>query len=590
VSAARFSAKSKVGKILRDPVASRVLFEVEPALQDSPHLDLAKGISLERLSTFMGRDRAWLETVAARLQDVPDVGRNRTRPPAPLRDISDGSRSSAPTDYRSSAPLWGVLELVMTGPATGNPFLEVELCADFFFGDRSVRVAGFYDGDGIYRIRFMPDTVGNWTFRTSSNARSLAGVEGAFACTAPLAGSHGPVRVAGEFHFGYADGTPFRPFGTTCYAWTHQDEALEQRTLESLTQSPFNKIRMCVFPEFFLYNENEPRWHAFEPAVDGGFDLDRFHPQFFRHLEARVADLGRLGIQADLILFHPYDRWGYSELPADVDDRYVRYVVARLSAYSNVWWSLANEYDLVWDKEEEDWDRIGALVSGQDPHHHLIGVHQCFEFFDHSKSWVTHSSLQRVDLYRTAECATEWRDRWRKPVVIDECAYEGDIDMTWGNITGEEMTRRCWEGAVRGGYVGHGETYLSPNDVLWWSKGGDLRGESACRIGFLRSIMEQGPNALEPQPLMSQLGYPTAGEAGQYYLQYLGFSQPRQRTMQLPAGESYQVDVIDTWNMTISDAGVHGGDFTVELPGRAFLAVRLIRVPDREATPTTMKG
>ena len=30
---------------------------------------------------------------------------------------------------------------------------------------------------------------------------------------------------------------------------------------------------------------------------------------------------------------------------AAVDDRYLRYVVARLAAYRNVWWSLANEYD-----------------------------------------------------------------------------------------------------------------------------------------------------------------------------------------------------------------------------------------------------
>ncbi len=34
------------------------------------------------------------------------------------------------------------------------------------------------------------------------------------------------------------------------------------------------------------------------------------------------------------------------------------------------------------------------------------------------------------------------------------------------------MVRRFWETAVRGGYCGHGETYLHPEDILWWSKGG----------------------------------------------------------------------------------------------------------------------
>ena len=32
-------------------------------------------------------------------------------------------------------------------------------------------------------------------------------------------------------------------------------------------------------------------------------------------------------------------------MPAEADDRYLRYAVARLAAYRNVWWSLANECD-----------------------------------------------------------------------------------------------------------------------------------------------------------------------------------------------------------------------------------------------------
>lgn len=32
--------------------------------------------------------------------------------------------------------------------------------------------------------------------------------------------------------------------------------------------------------------------------------------------------------------------------------------------------------------------------------------------------------------------------------MVDECAYEGNINYGWGNITGEEMTRRFWEGCT----------------------------------------------------------------------------------------------------------------------------------------------
>ena len=45
---------------------------------------------------------------------------------------------------------------------------------------------------------------------------------------------------------------------------------------------------------------------------------------------------------------------------------------------------------------------------------------------------------------------------------------------------------RFWLTVTRGGYAGHGECYAHPEDLIWWAKGGDLRGESWKRIGFLR--------------------------------------------------------------------------------------------------------
>ena len=73
-------------------------------------------------------------------------------------------------------------------------------------------------------------------------------------------------------------------------------------------------------------------------------------------------------------------------------------------------------------------------------------------------------------------------EQHRKPVVVDECCYEGNIPHRWGNITAEEMVRRFWEGAVHGGYVGHGDTFLHPQDILWWARGGVLHGQSAARL------------------------------------------------------------------------------------------------------------
>ena len=129
---------------------------------------------------------------------------------------------------------WAIFEVVLKGPDTGNPFLDVALSATFTHNHRAVEIEGFYDGDGVYRIRFMPDTVGEWRYITHSTSSALDSRQGGFTCTPATGGNHGPVRVDGKYHFRYEAGTPHFSFGTTCYVWNHQGEALEARTLETL--------------------------------------------------------------------------------------------------------------------------------------------------------------------------------------------------------------------------------------------------------------------------------------------------------------------------------------------------------------------
>ncbi|MBA7715876.1 hypothetical protein ES703_124934 [subsurface metagenome] len=242
---------------------------------------------------------------------------------------------------------WGIFELALKGPEGGNPFVDVKLSAEFKQRSRVFKPEGFYDGDGVYRIRFMPDRLGRWTYITRSNRRELDGKKGRFTCKEPSPSNHGPVRVHKTWHFAYADGGPYLQVGTTCYAWVHQGSAMEEQTLATLKDAPFNKMRMCVFPKSYSYNKNEPKFYPYEGKPLKDWDFKRFNPEFFRHFEKRVGDLRDLGIQADIILFHPYDRWGYKSMGHENNKFFLRYMVARLAAYRNIWWSFANEYDLL---------------------------------------------------------------------------------------------------------------------------------------------------------------------------------------------------------------------------------------------------
>lgn len=482
-----------------------------------------------------------------------------------------------------TVPKWEVFELVLQGPSTGNPFLEVELAATFKLGSRTMTVDGFYDGAGRYKIRFMPDEQGDWSYTTRSGVKELNGRVGRFVCVGALPEAHGPVRVHNTHHFAYADGMPYFPFGTTCYAWIHQGDELESQTLKTLRTSPFNKIRMCLFPKSYEYNHNEPTLYPFERNAAGESDFSRPNPAFFAHLEERIVDLGVLGIEADLILFHPYDRWGYSTMSPEDDDRYLRYVLARLSAHRNVWWSLANEFDLMKAKTVADFDRLFHLVEQHDPVVHLRSVHYSKTMYDYTHSWVTHASLQSYDF----EAAAGWLKAWGKPIVYDEVMYEGNLNRRWGNISGEEMTRRFWLGVIAGCYVTHGETYLDPSKpldenttpTLWWSHGGTLRGTSPDRIAFLRKLVEEaaGLEAVASPYYLSAASLDATGRMTAI-LYYMDFHQPIFFEFPLPEG-SFTAELIDPWQMTVTVVqGNFSGKTKLRLLARPYQAVRFRRI------------
>jgi len=465
---------------------------------------------------------------------------------------------------------WGVWEASLDGPREGNPYLDVELSFTFHQdGGNDITVPGFYDGDGVYKVHFSPPARGSWRYGTRSNRTELNGKSGSFSVVPPSGNNHGPVQVFQTFYLRYADGTPYHQFGTTCYAWVHQTRELQAQTLQTLAASPFNKIRFCVFPKSYAYNQNEPEFFAFKKAADGKFDFSQPDPAFWRHFEQRILDLQKLGIQADLILWHPYDRWGFADMSDEQDDRYLRYCIARLSAYRNVWWSLANEYDFMTNrpqghrgnKQWEDWDRFFSILQKEDPHQRLRGIHNGSRWYDHTKDWVTHASLQTSDM----DGGVRFRTQYRKPVIYDECKYEGDIPQGWGNLTARDMTQRFWLGTLGGCYVGHGETYKHPQDILWWAKGGVLHGQSPKRIQWLKDFMAQAPAFHELKPTGDGKGAFVLAKEGEYYLVYC--LDQRSQRVRLAGSRPYKVDLIDPWEMTVAPVGTASpGEYAFSAP------------------------
>ncbi len=506
--------------------------------------------------------------------------------------------------YLDTVEKWDALEVTVKGRSDRNPFVDYNIKGVFVNKNETKCVDGFYDGNGVYKVRFMPSFKGSYTFEIGGTFSDEV-FKGEFKAIPATGKNHGPVRVANTYHFAYEDGTPYYSIGTTCYAWELQPMELQKQTLETLKNNAFNKIRFCIFPKHYDYNLKEPISYPYEGTpcdssiltkenfmeyngnVHGNnWDYKRFNPKHFQLIEERIQNLKDLGIEADLIVMHPYDRWGFSEMNEECDDLYWNYVIARFSAYRNVWWSLANEYDLMTKKTIKDWEKYANIICKKDKYNHLRSIHNCKAFYDYSRPWITHCSIQRQDIYKTAENVTEWRIRYKKPIVLDEIAYEGNIQHGWGNISGKELVRRFWEATCRGGYAGHGETFMNTDDILWWSHGGKLHGESPTRLKFLHKILADTPG-LGLMPIEAKWDEVAATiesisnlnfENRIYYLYYYGFNRPSFREYYYDDAYNYEAELIDTWEMTIENKGKFKGKFKIDMPAKEYMAVRIRRI------------
>lgn len=483
--------------------------------------------------------------------------------------------------------------------------------AVFTNGGKSTKVKGFYR-DGKAVVRFLPECAGNYEWEISGAVKA----SGSEMCE-PAEKGRGKVKAVGT-HFEYANGEKYLPFGTTIYAFAHQTPELIEQTLDTLSKAPFNKVRLCLFPKHYDYNRNEPQYYAFAKKQNGKWNVKKPDENYWKNFEYILTRLNEMNIQADVILFHPYDRWGFSSLSLKESLIFLDTVIRHISAFPNVWWSMANEYDLMYAQANLNWHRFEKFITNNDPFKHLISNHNCFKPYDFSHKRITHVSIQSRYVAR----AQSLIKKFGKPVIFDECAYEGNLPHTWGNISGKELVNRFWTCVASGAYCTHGEVFLDENDILWWAKGGKLKGESPERIAFLRNIVESFNAPFEPfipeqevpvsfidnikccmkehpiatlqglirlgvsmlkterqNQLIDEAMYRAACCGEDAYLYYYGNTCPGVTTLFFPEDKKYKIEIIDAWEMTrttvCEDAS---GKAEIKLPSKECVAVLATKI------------
>ena len=86
-------------------------------------------------------------------------------------------------------------EICFTGPEPQEGWAQPDLAASFSRADRAVTVKGFYDGEGQYVVRFLPDAPGEYAWQV----RGVVNADGRETCESAR-NARGPVRAVGT-HF-----------------------------------------------------------------------------------------------------------------------------------------------------------------------------------------------------------------------------------------------------------------------------------------------------------------------------------------------------------------------------------------------------
>lgn len=117
-----------------------------------------------------------------------------------------------------------------------------------------------------------------------------------------------------------------------------------------------------------------------------------------------------------------------------------------------------------------------------------------------------------------------------------------------------------------------------------------MKGQSAERFRFMREFLEDVPGCgLKLGKLRDDLRFQwddyiaipeDPAFEGDYYFYYYSIWRPSFRQIWVDDTTWFDVDVVDTWNMTVTPAGRHRGRFEVPLTGNQYMGIRLKRVKE----------
>lgn len=449
----------------------------------------------------------------------------------------------------SSANRYGIAEFVirLQGYKISNPFTEILVKGKFTSGNSVLEAEGFCDSqDGsVFRLRFSPENAGAvYSYNiTVSGPGIKKSFNGNFTCINST--DPGPVITDPEHpkHFIYKGSKkPFYHLGNTVYGLVDIANIDEQiiATIDYCYKMGFNKIRFLLtgYPRDYDnrssddvdYGVPEDPWKAPNygslpgrvnpiPAWEGkphNYDFERFNIAHWQRVDDAVRRMKEKGIIATCIILIEKQN-----LPKEIGElteneyRLYRYAVARLAAFSNVWWDLGNEHN---EFRKPAWgNKMGNFVKEKDPYDRLASAHAHADFYYNDSPWADFIITQQYgDLDSVYDWAMDYYDV-PKPYINEEYGYEGRTDKPVGHGMNSNWVRKChWAIAMAGGYATYGDW---SDGTSYFYMGIPGPGKAASQLGYLRSFFESIPfNRMIPSGKLTSNAYCLSGPDDLYVL------------------------------------------------------------------------
>ncbi|HBL74067.1 MAG TPA: hypothetical protein DD458_02460 [Prolixibacteraceae bacterium] len=420
------------------------------------------------------------------------------------------------------AKLWEKHEIsFVSSKEYNNPVYDVKNFKITFCSPsgREKTVRGFWDGGKDWKVRFLPDETGTWTWSTDCSDKENSGLharKGAFECNPgrsnELIFQKGAIHhQPGKYYFSYNDGTPF--FWLACTAWNGALKSTDEEWeyyLNHRKKNHYNVIQL-VTTEWRGCDKNEEGL----TAIDGSGYI-RINPEFFKRIDKRIDEANAKGMVVSPVILWALPNGqgrhlspGYS-LPLDEAVLLAKYIVARYQG-NHVVWTLGGD-GKYYDDQEVKWKEIGRQVFNEIDHApvtiHPHGLSWIGELFA-QEDWYNMMGYQSS--HSNGEKTVNWINRgpmaekWSKLKPMPYINMEPNYEEIYFTITDEDVRNASYwslfatpvAGITYGAngiwpWLAEGEKILNHSDkgkVTGWRKSLDFPG--SIQMGYLAEFFNK---------------------------------------------------------------------------------------------------